>query len=109
MKESFEAEAKIQSPIRRDLEMGNRVPRSDPDLGLESFNKQVNPSADNSAKICHLALQMNLLQNHEIRSTRTNCFISSFNVPALVAPGHQITIDFFCLMNDFARFTDTGG
>ena len=39
--DSFVGDAKVQPPKERDIEMGTRVLRTNSDLGLEAFNKQV--------------------------------------------------------------------
>ena len=40
-KDSIVANAKDQASREPDIEMGTRVPRSNSDLGMEAFNKQV--------------------------------------------------------------------
>lgn len=39
--DSFVSDAKIQRPPEGDVEMGERLPRSNSDMGLEAFNKQI--------------------------------------------------------------------
>ncbi|XP_030459608.1 syntaxin-132-like [Syzygium oleosum] len=39
--DSFVSDAKIQPPSEGDVEMGARLPRSNSDMGLEAFNKQI--------------------------------------------------------------------
>lgn len=39
--DSFVGDAKVGLPKERDIEMGTRILRSNSDLGLETFNKQV--------------------------------------------------------------------
>ncbi|KAJ9686714.1 hypothetical protein PVL29_015522 [Vitis rotundifolia] len=41
LKDSFVGDAKVQPPKERDIEMATRVLRSNSDLGLEAFNKQI--------------------------------------------------------------------
>ncbi|KAF7851068.1 hypothetical protein BT93_L4686 [Corymbia citriodora subsp. variegata] len=39
--DSFVSDTKIQPPSEGDVEMGTRLPRSNSDMGLEAFNKQI--------------------------------------------------------------------
>ncbi|KAI3440873.1 uncharacterized protein J3R85_002898 [Psidium guajava] len=39
--DSFVSDAKIEPPSESDVEMGTRLPRSNSDMGLEAFNKQI--------------------------------------------------------------------